>query len=144
MARDAVLHETASVGIRIVPTLHVFASTVTTDDTYLAPIRAALGGFIASGGRVLFGTDVGYMDDRDTSGEFLAMEAAGMDAASILRSLTTEPALFMDRPDLGSVAVGKRANLTVLRTTGQPMPRDFADVRAVVGDGRMLHTSVGE
>lgn len=137
----ALLREAADRGIRVVPTLHMFAATVTDDDTYLAPIREALRGFIAAGGRVLFGTDVGYMSTTDTGGEFAAMEQAGMDARAVLASLTTEPAEFMRRDDLGVVEVGRRANLTVLEADGAPAPADFASVYAAVRDGRVLYTS---
>jgi imidazolonepropionase-like amidohydrolase len=139
LGTETLLREAAARGIRIVPTLHMFASTVTTDEAYLAPIRDALSGFIGAGGHVLFGTDVGYMRDRDTRGEFVAMHAAGMDSSEILRSLTTEPARFMNRPDLGSVEPGKRANLTVLATTASPAPTDFADISYVIRDGRVVY-----
>jgi imidazolonepropionase-like amidohydrolase len=136
---EALLREAAARGIRIVPTLHMFASTVTTDEAYLAPIRDALSGFIEAGGRVLFGTDVGYMSDRDTLGEFVAMSAAGMHTSDILRSLTAETARFMNRADLGSIEPGKRADLTVLATTEPPEPEDFADVSCVLRDGLVVY-----
>ncbi|MFB7249484.1 hypothetical protein [Microbacterium sp. NPDC056234] len=60
---EALLREAAQRGIRIVPTLHMFASTVTTEERYLGPIRDALRVFLEAGGRVLFGTDVGYLAD---------------------------------------------------------------------------------
>lgn len=135
---DGLLAEAAAQGILVVPTLHMFASTVTGDESYLAPIREALRRFREAGGRVLFGTDVGYMKDGDTRGEFAAMHAAGMDAPDLLRSLTTEPATFMRRDDLGTIEPGKRANLTILNTTDQPSPSNFSDIRSVIRDGEVL------
>lgn len=135
---EALLCEAAERGIRLVPTLHMFASTVTTDDGYLAPIRAALRGFIRSGGRVLFGTDVGYMADRETRGEYEAMYASGMTAADILRSLTVEPSEFLGRTDSGSVMVGNRADLTILDTSDDPRPTDLARVHATIRAGRII------
>ncbi|WP_166435853.1 amidohydrolase family protein [Cellulomonas shaoxiangyii] len=136
---ESLLREAAAAGVRVVPTLHMFASTVTTDEAYLAPIRGALRGFVDAGGRVLFGTDVGYMSDRDTRGELEAMHAAGMSPSDLLRSLTVEPAEFMRRPDLGTVEPGMRANLTVLATTEPPTPADLAHVAAVVRDGQVVY-----
>ncbi|RAZ30541.1 hypothetical protein DO944_13420 [Microbacterium sp. SMR1] len=135
---ETLLRQAAERGIRLVPTLHMFASTVTTDDGYLAPIRAALGGFIRAGGRVLFGTDVGYMADRETRGEYEAMRASGMSTADILRSLTTEPAEFLGRADTGSVAVGNRGDLTVLQTRDDPSPADLANIQATIRAGRAI------
>jgi imidazolonepropionase-like amidohydrolase len=56
--------------------------------------RAAqqLEAFSRAGGQVLFGTDVGYIDQFDTSEEFKWMSRAGMSFQQILASLTTNPA----------------------------------------------------
>ncbi len=136
---ESLLRDAAARGTRIVPTLHMFAATVTTDDGYLDPIRAALRTFLAAGGRVLFGTDVGYLPDRDTRPEFAAMAGCGMTVADILRSLTVEPAAFLGRADQGRVAVGMRGDLTVLDVRSEaPAATDFADVHAVVRAGRVI------
>lgn len=140
---EALLHSAAARGIRVVPTLHMFAATVTTDEAYLAPIRAALQTFIEAGGRVLFGTDVGYLPDRDTRPEFTAMHASGMTTRDILRALTTEPAAFLGRSDLGTVRSGLRADLTVLESTHQPSPGDLADIHAVIRAGRIAYQVTG-
>jgi imidazolonepropionase-like amidohydrolase len=137
---EALLQDAARRGIRMIPTLHMFEATVTTDDSYLGPIRAALRGFIAAGGKVLFGTDVGYMSNRETGPEFAAMKASGMPSADILRSLTTEPAAFLGRNDTGTITPGTQADLTVLASTdnnGEAI--DFADVRGVVRAGRVIY-----
>jgi len=137
---QGLLQDAARRGIRIVPTLHMFAATVTTADGYLAPIREALRTFLAAGGRVLFGTDVGYLPDRDTRPEFEAMAACGMSTPAILRSLTTEPAAFLGRADQGTVTVGTGGDLTVLDTRSTaPAATDLADVHAVVRAGRVVH-----
>lgn len=136
---EHLLAEAAVRGIRVVPTLHMFATTVTTDEVYLAPIRHALRQFRQAGGRVLFGTDAGYTSEWGTRGEFEAMDAAGMSAADILRSLTSEPAAFMGRSDVGTVAPGRRADLTVLEATSIASPSDFAKVASVIRDGRVVY-----
>ncbi|MFC4242632.1 amidohydrolase family protein [Gryllotalpicola reticulitermitis] len=138
---EGLLREAARRDIHVIPTLHMFASTVTTDESYLAPIRGALRGFIDAGGHVLFGTDVGYMPDTETRGEYAAMHASGMDAADILRSLTSAPERFFGRRDGGTIRVGNRADLTILRTRGMPGPEDFADIHAVIKHGRLVFPS---
>jgi imidazolonepropionase-like amidohydrolase len=122
---EALLQKAAAQGIRIIPTLSMFATTVTTDDAYLASIRAALRGFINAGGKVLFGTDVGYMTLRNTEAEFEALQASGLTAPEILQALTVEPAAFFNMPDVGRADVGKRGDLTVLQTAADTVdPRD--------------------
>lgn len=133
------LKDAADRGIHLVPTLHMFSATVSADEEYLGPVREALRGFLAAGGPVLFGTDVGYLPDRDTGGEFEAMAACGMSIADILRSLTTAPSAFFALDRTGTLTPGHCADLTVLATTASSLePGDLADVFAVVRDGTLL------
>jgi len=134
------LREAAARGTRLIPTLHMFAATVSQDDGFMEPVRDGLRMFLAAGGRVLFGTDVGYLEDRDIRPELEAMAACGMTTADVLRSLTTEPAAFLDRPDAGEVRPGARGDLTVLAHTGSDLAAgDLADVELVVRAGRVVH-----
>ncbi len=134
------LREAAARGIRLTPTLHMFAHTVSTDEAYLGPLRDSLRVFRDAGGRVLFGTDVGYLTDHDIRPELTAMAASGMTTRDVLASLTTEPAAFLDRPDAGTVRPGARADLVVLdRTEDDLSPTDLADVHLVVRAGHVVH-----
>jgi imidazolonepropionase-like amidohydrolase len=45
-----------------------------------------------AGGRILFGTDVGYIEQFDTAEEFTLMSRAGLTWQQILATLTTNPA----------------------------------------------------
>lgn len=136
------LTQAARRGVHLVPTLHMFAATVSTDEEYLRPIREALRGFLAAGGNVLFGTDVGYLPERDARAEFDAMAACGMSAADILRSLTATPATYFERDRDGVIAAGQHADLTVLEVASSvPVPGDFANVHAVVRQGRVVWPS---
>lgn len=133
------LRDAARRGTRVIPTLHMFESTVTTNETYNKPIRDALSTFIRAGGKVMFGTDVGYMPERDTLPEFVAMHKSGMTTADILRSLTVEPALFLGTPDAGQIKVGAAADLVVLGSTNSnPVPADLADITAVIRNGAVI------
>nr|WP_307328217.1 amidohydrolase family protein [Microbacterium sp. SORGH_AS_1204] len=135
----ALLAEAARRGVRTVPTLHMFASTVRTDADYLGPIHAALGDFLRQGGKVLFGTDVGYMAERDTRPEFEAMADSGMGVDHLLGSLTSEPAAFFADQERGAVEVGHHADLTILDTRSQhPTPSDFSRIYATFRQGRMI------
>jgi len=71
--------------------------------------------WIAAGGTVLFGTDLGAVD-YDPSEEYVLMEQAGMSFRQILASLTVAPAdRFGESERLGRVAVGLQADLVVLK-----------------------------
>lgn len=136
------LRDAAARGMRLVPTLHMFASTVTTSSDYLDPIDDALRVFLDAGGRILFGTDVGYLPDHDITGELTAMARCGLDTPAILRSLTTEPAAAFGRDGQGRVAPGEAADLTVLAAPGPRVaPADLGSVAAVVKAGRLIYAT---
>ena len=86
-----------------------------------------LGAFSRAGGQVLFGTDVGYIDQFDTSDEFKWMSRAGMSFRDILASLTTNPAQrFGYAAHSGRIAKGLDAELVVLeRRPGSGRARRF-------------------
>ncbi len=101
--------------------------------------NAALGqlrAWIAAGGTVLFGTDLGAIDP-DPSDEYALMEAAGMSFAQILASVTRTPAQFFGDADrLGRIAPGYEADLTVLRGDPAANIGALADVRLTLRGGR--------
>ena len=66
------------------------ASTFNTER--LDPIYAEVRQFHTMGGQLLFGTDVGYMTDYTTAGEFQGLMKSGLGPMDILRMLTTAPA----------------------------------------------------
>lgn len=92
------------------------------------------------GGEILFGTDVGYIDQFDTAEEFTLMSRAGMNFQQILASLTVSPATrFGYSSHSGRIAKGMDADLVVL--DGDPA-RDviaFSKVRQVIRGGRLIY-----
>jgi imidazolonepropionase-like amidohydrolase len=117
----------------------MFATTVTTDPAYLDPIYHQVRRFHELGGELLFGTDVGYMRDYTTTGEFAGLVQSGLTGRDILRMLTIAPASrFGVTGDKGTIEVGKLGDLTVL--TGDPIedPKQFAAVRMTIRGGRIL------
>lgn len=98
--------------------------------------------FRAAGGKVLFGTDVGYMHSYDTTQEFELMAKAGMSADDILASLTTAPAARWHDKDLGRVEKGYQADLVVLGGDPADDVKNFANVRCVFRGGELIYSSV--
>ena len=83
----------------MIPTLKMFTTTVTTDPHYMDPICDEVHQFHQLGGQLIFGTDVGYMTDYTTDGEFVELGKSGLDWKTVLAMLTTNPAARMGVSD---------------------------------------------
>jgi imidazolonepropionase-like amidohydrolase len=124
----------------MIPTLKMFATTVTAKPGYLQPIYAVVRQFHMLRGELMFGTDVGYMTDYRTDDEFRALAECGLNARDILRMLTTAPAArFGVAADRGTVARGKVADLVLLDRDPDSDVTAFAHVRFTVRNGRILY-----
>jgi imidazolonepropionase-like amidohydrolase len=122
--------------VAMVPTLKMFATTVTRDSAFLDPIVAIVRRWHALGGPLLFGTDVGYMKDYSLDEEFQLLARAGLGGRDILRMLTVAPAeRVTPGAKAGRVMPGYRADLVVL--DGDPIRnvQALTRVRAVVRAG---------
>ena len=123
----------------MIPTLKMFASTVTTDSHYMDPICAEVQQFHQLGGTLLFGTDVGYMTDYSTELEFVELGKSGLDWRTVLGMLTANPAARMGVSNRkGTVTPGKLADLTILDADPADALTNFSRVRAVVRSGRVV------
>ena len=124
----------------MVPTLKMFATTVTASSSYLQPIYDEVRQFHELGGQLLFGTDVGYMTDYSTEGEFEGLKKSGLGMRDVLRMLTAAPAQrFRVETEVGTVAVGKRADLVVIDADPKQDIAAFARVRYTIRNGRVLY-----
>ncbi len=123
----------------MIPTLKMFTTTVTTDPHYMDPMRAEVQQFHQLGGTLLFGTDVGYMTDYTTEGEFVELGRSGLDWKTVLAMLTTNPAARMGVSDTkGTVTPGKLADLTILEADPATDLTNFSRVHAVVRSGKVV------
>lgn len=97
--------------------------------------------YSATGGQILFGTDVGYIEQFDTSEEFMWMSRAGMNFQQILGSLTTNPAQrFGYSSRRGRVAKGMDADLVVLRADPEHDATAFSKVRYTILSGKITYS----
>jgi imidazolonepropionase-like amidohydrolase len=132
---SALLGRMRDANMTLIPTLHLFR-----EDTNLAAILDEVRAFLRAGGRVVFGTDVGYLPDDDTTGEYELLERAGLRAPEILATLTTAPAeLFGESKIRGRLEPGMSADIAILQ--GDPMAdvRNFARVRATLRNGAFIY-----
>jgi imidazolonepropionase-like amidohydrolase len=106
--------------------------------TELGQLRA----WIAAGGEVLFGTDLGAVE-YDPTVEYSLMTAAGMSFRQILASLTTAPAKrFGDANKLGRIAPGFQADLVVYREDPSKNIRAMTGVQYTLRAGKMIYRAI--
>jgi imidazolonepropionase-like amidohydrolase len=92
-----------------------------------------------AGGQILFGTDVGYIEQFDTSEEFAWMFRAGMGFQQILASLTTNPAeRFGFSARSGRIAKGMDADLVVLSADPAQDVNAFSRVSFTIRLGKIM------
>jgi imidazolonepropionase-like amidohydrolase len=133
--------------VALIPTLKIWMHALRHDRVSLADAQARtitgqLRAWLGSGGVVLFGTDVGGMDDYDPTDEYALMGDAGMTFRQILASLTTAPAeKFGESARLGRIAPGLAADIVVLNRDPSRDVRAFADVRYTLRDGKLIYQS---
>ena len=94
---DAILAEMLQRKTTLIPTLKLWRYELRHDsasfrERFVETGVGQLQRWVAAGGAVLFGTDVGYMSDYDPTEEYILMGKAGMSFRQILASLTTAPA----------------------------------------------------
>lgn len=119
----------------MIPTLKLFSR-----DSGIAQIRDLVNQFHTMGGRLVYGTDTGFLPDYDQSEEFRQLSQAGLGFREVLAMLTTAPAeLFKVANSQGKVAPGMRGDLTVL--TADPASGDpiaFTKVLYTIRGGRVI------
>lgn len=103
--------------------------------TAIGQLRA----WLAAGGTVLFGNDLGAVD-YDPTEEYTLMAESGMSFRQILASLTTAPAeRFGESKQLGRVAAGLNADLAVLKDDPAKNIRALAAVQYTLRDGKVIY-----
>ncbi len=106
------------------------------NETALPQLRA----YSEAGGQILFGTDVGYIEQFDTTEEFTWMSRAGMSFQQILASLATNPAQrFGDSAHRGRIAKGMDADLVVLSADPARDATAFSKVRCTIRAGKIIY-----
>jgi imidazolonepropionase-like amidohydrolase len=107
-------------------------------NTEVSQLRA----WVAAGGTVLFGTDLGAVD-YDPSEEYALMAQAGMTFRQILASLTTAPAeRFGDANKLGRIAPGFQADLAVFQRDPATNLRALAHVKYTLRAGKIIYRTI--
>ena len=137
---QALLQSAIDHHMSMMPTLKMFATTASTDPAFLNPIYAIVRQFHALGGDLMFGTDVGYMTDYSTEGEFSALVESGLNYRDILRMLTVAPAARFGVTALkGTITPGKIADLVVLDGDPATDIGAFSRVHYTIRSGKLIY-----
>jgi len=141
---DAILGAIKESRAALTPTLTIWKyymrhERISVQDQTVNAEVGQLRAWIAAGGAVLFGTDVGAIDP-DPSEEYRLMAQAGMGFRQILAALTTAPAgRFEGAGRAGRITPGFPADLVVLGGDPARDIRALAEVRYTLRAGRIVY-----
>jgi imidazolonepropionase-like amidohydrolase len=148
---EALLAKMKRKGIALVPTLKLWRvegerggappnAVQAFQDKGVEQLRA----YFRAGGPILFGTDVGYVTDYDTTEEYEQMARAGMSFRDILASLTTSPAArFGESRRKGRIAQGMDADIVLLSADPAADVKAFSGVRYTLRKGKIIYGEPG-
>jgi imidazolonepropionase-like amidohydrolase len=141
---ETIVAEMKKHGVALIPTLWIWkyyarhdpvAAQDRTIDTELAQVRK----WMAAGGTLLFGTDLGATDP-DPSEEYKLMAQAGMSFPQILASLTTAPAArFGESKETGRIAAGFQADLAIVKGDPAKDIQALAAVEYTLRAGKIIY-----
>ena len=132
---EAMLRQLVAQHMTIITTLKLFSR-----DNDIANIRALDARFLQLGGRLIYGTDTGFLTDYDQGEEFSQLTKAGFSFRDILAMLTTAPTtLFHLSKQEGKVLPGMRGDLTILSEDPQSGgATSFTKVRYTIRQGKVI------
>jgi imidazolonepropionase-like amidohydrolase len=132
---DSMLRRMVTQHMTIIPTLKLFSR-----DDSIAKIRRLADRYHELGGRLVYGTDTGFLVDYDQGEEFRQLSEAGLSFRDVLAMLTTAPAeLFHLSRNEGKVMRGMRGGLTILsEDPGSGSPTAFTAVRYTIRGGKVI------
>ena len=135
---EAMLQRMIAQHVTIIPTLKLFSR-----DDDIANIRELDYRFHQLGGRLVYGTDTGFLPDYDQSEEFRQLMQAGFGFREVLAMLTTAPAeLFHLSQREGKVMPGMRGDLSILsEDPASGHPEAFTKVRYTIRGGNVIWRS---
>jgi len=134
-------------GVTLIPTLSLFTKLGRTlgipapriEKLISAPLQQ-LRAYSNAGGRIVFGTDLGFITDYNPSEEYLLMTRAGMNFRQILASLTTNPSeRFSMSHRTGRVARGMDADMVLIAGDPEADIRSLSNVKFTLRKGRVIY-----
>jgi imidazolonepropionase-like amidohydrolase len=135
---ESMLRRMIAQHMTIIPTLKLFSR-----DDDIASIRGLNYRFHQLGGRLVYGTDTGFLPDYDQGEEFRQLTQAGFGFRDVLAMLTTAPAELVHLSEHeGKVMSGMRGDLTILsEDPASGHPDAFTEVRYTIRGGKVIWQS---
>jgi imidazolonepropionase-like amidohydrolase len=135
---EAVLRRMIAQHMTIIPTLKLFSR-----DDNIANIRGLDYRFHQLGGRLVYGTDTGFLPDYNQGEEVRQLMQAGFGFRDVLAMLTTAPTeLFHVSKHEGKVMPGMHGDLTILsEDPASGHPEAFTQVRYTIRGGKVIWPS---
>ncbi|MGF6850842.1 imidazolonepropionase-like amidohydrolase [Chitinophaga sp. W3I9] len=134
--------------VALIPTLKLYKwelerKNLPVSNPLMTTALQQLGAYAGAGGEILFGTDVGYITDYDTSDEFRLMSDAGLSFDEILAALTTAPAKrFGMAQHSGRIAKGMDADIVLLKADPHTDSRHFSEVAYTIRNGKVIYNGI--
>ena len=138
----AVVAKLKAADVSLIPTLALFNSPTEINQGILHEVKS----YSDAGGRILFGTDVGYLTNYpDLTREFQLLSQAGLTFPQILATLTTAPAERLGfAKTAGRVAKGMDADLVVLDGDPAKDIMAFSRVEMTIRKGKVIYKNNGK
>jgi imidazolonepropionase-like amidohydrolase len=133
---EALTARLKAANVTLIPTLTLFSR----DDNF-ASILKEVKSYSDAHGQIMFGTDIGYLNDYSSlTKEYGYMARAGMTFPQILASLTTTPAARLGFADTtGQIKTGMDADLTLLEGDPAGDVNAFTHVALTIRSGQILY-----
>ena len=141
---ESVLTAMSRARVALIPTLSFWRYQMRHDRISAADAveESAVGqlrSWVAAGGTVLYGTDLGWVTIYDPTVEYVLL-AKAMTFPQMLAALTTAPAeRFGDAGRLGRIAPGFIADLTVIRADPTKDIRALSTIDYTIRDGKVIY-----
>jgi imidazolonepropionase-like amidohydrolase len=130
-----IVNEMVKRHMAVTPTLKLFSGS-----SHIDKVREIVAEFHHAGGRLMFGTDTGFLTDYDVSEEYHQLQLAGLTFPDVLSMLTINPVEeFHLESHAGRLRVGYDGDITVL--SEDPSSGDlrrFAHVLYTIRAGRVI------
>lgn len=133
---DTVISALVAHHMSMIPTLKLFSK-----DSSIPRIRDIVAKFHQHGGRLIFGTDTGFLTDYNLSEEYRQLALAGLSFQKVLAMLTTAPVQCFGLKKEGLIAPGERGDLSIL--SADPSKQGltaFTKVRYTISAGKVIYS----
>lgn len=133
--------------VTLIPTLSLFTKLgrslglpAPRIENFISTPLEQLRAYSGAGGQIVFGTDLGFIEDYDPTEEYLLMMRAGMSFRQILASLTTNPAeRFGVSKRTGRIAPNMEADIVILVGDPEVDIRALSNVKYTLRKGRIIY-----